>query len=173
MNPAGISSLPFRSTPSLLALLIPIWQLGMLKKTKQTHQTKRCYLNPALRNTTRNHRKERLKAPPRATAADWAPASPQSLSRGQSTNLGREQQPVLGPAKGSGLVCTAAEERAAGTQSYHIHGATSSGRGNKIQTQKNHKQKPTPHSKNSCSNVLQRESAKKKAFPLTGTLKLK
>lgn len=112
MNPTGISSLPFRSTPSLLASSIPIWQPEMLKKTKQTHQSKRCYFSPALRNTTRNHRKERLKALPRAAAAaDWAPASPQSLSRGQPNNLRRGQQPVLGPAKWSGLVCTATEER--------------------------------------------------------------
>lgn len=103
--------MPFRSTPSLLASLIPIWRLGMLKKTKQTHQTKRRYFRPALRNITRNHRKERLKALPRAATADWAPASPQSLSRGQPNNPGRGQQPVLGPVKGSGLVCTAAEER--------------------------------------------------------------
>lgn len=90
MNPAGISSLPFRSTPSLLAFSIPIWQLGMLKKTNQTHQTKRCCFSPALRNTTRNHRQERLKALSRAAAAaDWAFTSSQSLSTRQPNNLGR------------------------------------------------------------------------------------
>lgn len=69
-------------------------------------------LKPALRNATRNHRNERLRALPRAAAADWAPASPQSLSRGQPNNLGRAtaSAPVLGLAKWSGLVCTAAEE---------------------------------------------------------------
>lgn len=89
MNPAGISSLPFRSTPSLLASSIPIWQLGMLKKTNQTQQTKRCCLSPALRNTTRNHRKERLKALSRAAAADRALTSSQSLSTRQHNSLGR------------------------------------------------------------------------------------
>lgn len=62
----------------------------MLKETKQTHQTQRCYLNPALRNTTRKHREERLKAVPRAAAAGWAPASPQSpttLGEGNSQCL--------------------------------------------------------------------------------------
>lgn len=160
--------MPFRSTPSLLASSIPIWQLGVLKKTKQTHQTKRCYLSPALRSTTRKHRKERLKALPRAATADWAPASPQSLSRGQPNNLGRGQQPMLGPAKWSGLVCTASEER--GCRNPELSHTYSY----KFWTRKQNPNTERPQTKthpNGCSIVLQ--NAKEKALPLTGTLKLK
>lgn len=73
---------------------------------------------------------------------------------------------MLGPAKSSGLVCTAAEEMGCRnpelphTQSYKF------GLGNRIQTEK-------PQTKTSCCIVLQKESAKEKALPLTGTLKLK